>query len=410
MGSLNGGLLAPRPGPNSGRFPGLGSGPSASPIACRLMGENAALRFAEQLLELIDTTAVTTTYKYAVILCLCDAAEDHTKANGDPPDVLFGKEIARRVVELYWPQTISFATALGAELVLRQSAVNDIPSRLAQWRVEHALSDRATIADARDADPTGWDEQYLKMEAQVIRQPLARLQRFGSSRNSNERRFIYDFSWDDQVSDGAVAGAAFDDSLRLCDGVGEWLVRFGPLVRPLVKSRFVARVAERNQDDLGRSDLEEFLFGAARISLERVRVPLAEAQRGHCFYCEHELDGDQVEVDHFLPWSRRPDNHLDNLVAAHRRCNGAKSASFAATHHLRRWLRRFRPAGEAFAELEVVKEEANWPRNPQWTLAKARASYLWLPPESRLWIDGSAYEEADHLGLRSLLLAESEAR
>jgi hypothetical protein len=62
--------------------------------------------------------------------------------------------------------------------------------------------------------------------------------------------------------------------------------------------------------------LDEFLFGAQRISLDRVRGPLADSQARTCFYCAGRMTG-RLDVDHFLPWSRHPDNTLDNLVAAH---------------------------------------------------------------------------------------------
>jgi hypothetical protein len=34
-------------------------------------------------------------------------------------------------------------------------------------------------------------------------------------------------------------------------------------------------------------------------------------------------------VDHFVPWSRYPDDTLDNVVVADNRCNGFKSSSLA---------------------------------------------------------------------------------
>jgi len=49
------------------------------------------------------------------------------------------------------------------------------------------------------------------------------------------------------------------------------------------------------------------------------------------------------QIDHFLPWSRHPDNTIDNLVAEHAACNNAKPASLAGLGHLRRWTGRFQP-------------------------------------------------------------------
>jgi HNH endonuclease len=172
--------------------------------------------------------------------------------------------------------------------------------------------------------------------------PLAKLQRFGDGRHTTEDRFIYDFSWREEIGRHALSRPDFDDSLRLRPGLGGWLVRLAPLIRPLVQAKWAARVAARNSDLTDTERLDEFLFGAQRISLQRVRGPLAEAQGRDYFYGDGRL-GARCAVDHFLPWSRHPDNTIDNLVAAHPRCNNAKSASLASLDHLQHWLTRFQP-------------------------------------------------------------------
>src|SRR5690606_12741258 len=91
---------------------------------------------------------------------------------------------------------------------------------------------------------------------------------------------------------------------------------------------------------LEESYLETFLFGAARTPTTRVRVGLWEMQEGRCFYCDGRVaDPSSGEVDHFIPWSRYPDDRLDNFVVADGRCNGDKSNRLAATTHLVRWAR-----------------------------------------------------------------------
>jgi hypothetical protein len=107
------------------------------------------------------------------------------------------------------------------------------------------------------------------------------------------------------------------------------------------------------------------------------------------------------DVDHFLPWSRHPDNTLDNLVAAHAVCNGAKSASLAAVIHLDRWIKRFLllPASEA---LDAVATAADWPRRSDRVLSTARAIYLWLPEGTRLWRQASEYEPLQQTDVRAI--------
>ena len=181
-----------------------------------------------------------------------------------------------------------------------------------------------------------------------------------------------------------MARPGFDDSLRLRPGVGSWLVRLAPLIRPLVQAKWAARVAARNSDLVDAERLDEFLFGAQRVSLQRVRGPLAEAQGRECFYGDGRL-GARCAVDHFLPWSRHPDNTIDNLVAAHPRCNNAKSASLASLDHLRHWLARFQPGDPASTATAHIETQTGWPRRSDRVLSTARATYLWLPEGTRLW-------------------------
>src|SRR6266480_6864612 len=79
--------------------------------------------------------------------------------------------------------------------------------------------------------------------------------------------------------------------------------------------------------DVCSSDLAE------RVPLERVRGPIIELQEGRCFYCAERLArraGQTPDVDHFIPWSRYPDDGLENLVVAHARCNAQKRDFLAA--------------------------------------------------------------------------------
>lgn len=365
--------------------------------------ESGALTFAERLLALLDATRYSATYKLATLLALIDVTAERTAPDGTAPETLSAREVARQVIELYWPQTVPYGAAAGAEpQVLSQAPQKDIPAKLARWRSAHNLRAGATLKDARDANPERWQALEAELVATVIGMPLAKLQRFGNGRRTVEDRFIYDFSWREEVGPQTVARPDFDDTLVLQPGVGGWLVRLAPLIRPLVQAKWAARVAARNSDLVDTERLDEFLFGAQRISLQRVRDPLAEAQGQDCFYCGDRLRS-RCAVDHFLPWSRHPDNTLDNLVAVHPACNGAKSSSLAGLEHLQHWLDRFRPGDPANAAVAQAADAADWPRRPDRVLSTARATYLWLPDGTRLWLQGAVYEPLDTARMRKLL-------
>lgn len=142
---------------------------------------------------------------------------------------------------------------------------------------------------------------------------------------------------------------------------------------------------------LEESPLEDFLFGAQRISLEPVRPGLLDVQRGRCFYCQKGLSGPS-HVDHFVPWSRHADNSIDNLVAAHQSCNGSKSDFLAAAEHVERWRERSRAHA---ADLAQIAREETWESRPDRTLSVARAIYRALPDDTRLWLAGSDFVRID---------------
>ncbi|MBS3939851.1 MAG: hypothetical protein KG028_02715 [Actinobacteria bacterium] len=270
--------------------------------------QGSPLAFGEKLLALLDTGSFTTTYKYALLLSLLDAAVEDTDADGRAPTTLSGRDLGRRIFELYWRQARPFSE----HGPLRQSRQRDLVVRIAELRTRLGLSEHASLDAARRADALG----------------VARLER----------------------------------------DVVATVVRY---------------VARRNDDLVDELRLETFLFGSARISLANVRTPLLELQHGCCFYCGRERG--PWEVDHFLPWSRWPDDRLDNLVVADRGCNGDKRAALAALPHLERWWRRLTPGTAEHEHLGLIAARTSWPRRADRTAGGARGLYLHQPDGTLLW-------------------------
>jgi hypothetical protein len=75
-----------------------------TPPSPKLQGSNdEGLRFAERLLSLIESGRYSATYKFATLLAVLDLAAEHSKPDTGPPSVLHGRDVAARVIELYWP-------------------------------------------------------------------------------------------------------------------------------------------------------------------------------------------------------------------------------------------------------------------------------------------------------------------
>jgi 5-methylcytosine-specific restriction endonuclease McrA len=256
-----------------------------------------------------------------------------------------------------------------------------------------------TIAEARAGDPSAFEALREHVFITVVRMPLPKLQRMNRD-DPFGQGFLYSIDWPDEVSAARVRSAKFDDRIHLQPGAGAMLVRLAGLVRPIVQRRWAEFVARRNRDVLDDLTLDEFLFGSERIGLHRVRPPLIELQGGRCFYCVESM-GARADVDHFLPWSRSGDDGIDNLVAAHGRCNNAKRASLPAEAHLARWLER---SEQHRADLGAISEQVPWPRDVDRTMAVARALYLYQAPGTQLWVAPDTYRAAARHHLQRLLL------
>jgi 5-methylcytosine-specific restriction endonuclease McrA len=159
--------------------------------------------------------------------------------------------------------------------------------------------------------------------------------------------------------------------IKLKPGVAFCLRRFYPLISELIRSKWVSAVREWNQDLLGdATELEGFLFGQRRTSLQDVATVLEDLQDGKCFYCGQGIKPEDQAVDHFIPWARYPLDDMFNFVLTDAKCNSAKKDHLAAAPHRSRWVERnvkieysLREAGMATgfsANSAVVNNIARW--------------------------------------------------
>ena len=359
-------------------------------------GKSSPIAFGEKLLSLLGTGSYTTSYKYALLLALLDAVVEGTGPDGSPPASLSGRELGQRVFALYWQQARPYTDG-GA---LRQSAQRDLVVKIAELRTRLGVPEHQSLEVTRRTHPAELARLEREAVATVVRYPIVLLQRFGSGATAIEDRFIYELSWDDTVSAARVHRPDFDDSLVLIPGAASHLSALVGLLRPVVEREWLRHVARRNEGDVDELRLEAFLFGSERTSLVALREPLLRVQLGRCFYCQ--VERGPWEVDHFLPWSRWPDDRLDNLVVADRRCNNDKRAALPAVRHLEQWWSRLDPAAGISKRLAVVAADLQWPRRPERTSAGARGLYRHQPAGTMLWAGQGVVEPLDRRRLEAL--------
>jgi 5-methylcytosine-specific restriction endonuclease McrA len=366
------------------------------------MTDTGALRFGEKMLALLEDGSFTATYKYAVLLGLLDLALENVGSRGEPPDSFTTAQLADRVIELYWAQAVPFGRGSEAEVLLQNAGragaqaaiVRDIQEFRGEMTRTHAT---ASLVQLRQRAPRDFTRLSAEVEWKLIEMPLPRLQRIGSLHDP----FLYDIAWDHTVLRAPVRAyqkgrpGTFDNRIQLRPGIGAYLIQFGALLRPLIHRKWAGMVARLN--NLEEARLERFLFGGTRTSLEEVRQPLMEHQRGCCFYCSNRIRG-RSEIDHFIPWSRYPEDGLANLVVAHEQCNRSKRDFLPATPHVERWSERLE-AGD----LVAIGRDLHWDAAIDEIRAVARGIYLRLPTDAVLWVSGADFAPPDLPRLRGVL-------
>ncbi len=340
------------------------------------------IALAERVLAILDEGSFSATYKFALFVAILDLCIEKTEPDGGPPTSLTTRELALRVAEIYWNHSAPY----GAHGTLRQGGVRagsqaEILRAIEDARREWADGQSDSFHRARLRQGRRFSRLIDFVEWKLIEMPIPRLQVLGR----HEDRFLYQYNWTQGIRQAAVGAyqrgreSDFDNRLLLLPGVAGQLVQLNGLLRPLFHREWAVMVAGMNR--LPEAELERFLFGAERTSLIAVRGPLSELQDHACFYCASAIRG-RADVDHFIPWSRYPDDGLDNLVAAHPACNNNKRDFLPSAEHVEHWVTRSRDRRD---DIEAIAKDAAWQRDEDRSRAVATAIYLGLPSSARLW-------------------------
>jgi hypothetical protein len=354
--------------------------------------DTGAIRFAEKLLTILNEGRFTATYKYAVLLALMDLCLEYSGAAGGAPTSLTTEQLARKIVELYWPHATGYGRT---RVVLVQNAGQQaaILNHIVRFRSDHAPDPGCSLSTARAHASWAFAALEREVEWSLVEMPLPRLQVVANELDP----FIYTIGWDTGVRKREMRTASFDNTIRFVGRAGDYLVRLGGLLRPVIQREWTRLVARLNPAAVPELALERFLFGVDRIALGPIRSHLLELETATCFYCGKPLSRD-CHVDHFIPWSRHPNNSVENLVLADARCNGSKRDNLAAAEHVQRWAERARTRSR---DLDRIAADASWERSPHESLSVARSIYLRLPDDARLWHSARHFVPVD----RPLLLS-----
>lgn len=336
----------------------------------------------ERLLRVIDEGRRTATYKLALLMALIDAAALSPGEQRIPT-----RSIAELVLETYYPQTRRYVANDGIERELRQITMKGSPPLRAalRLRLHGEAAGCRTVADTRRRIPDEHALALAAVEDTFVRYPIPLLQTVGT----RSLPFLYEVDWAEGTSVASLRRSG-RDVLTFLPGVPDRLVVLGPLLRPLIELHWTRDVARWTGVATEDDRLRGHLFGVDRTAFPAgLRSGLLELQEGCCFYGGDRIIG-SGQVDHFLAWSRWPNDAVENLVLADR-CNGAKSDHLAAADHVARWSdRQVRHP----SELGALAERVRWPSEPERTRSLLRSTYGHVAPGTPLWLQGRTFADA----------------
>lgn len=341
------------------------------------------LALGQKIVTILETGARVATYKLATLSALTDHCIEHLPAEPDAPLRVSIRDLARRVLDLYWPQVRPFE---GLQLKQTTGSVARIVREVEELRQEVRAGSGGMLLDtAMLRAPARYERAVDGIALALAQQPLHRLQRVGLSHDP----FLYDDSW---LHDGLTKRQleAQGRAIVLRPGVAAALARLSGLLKPALEILWVEDVRRMNRlhfADKG-DDLAGHLFGRDRISLTPARTALKAAFGPRCFYCEAALPADSP-VDHVLPWSRVGIDGLANLVLACRRCNGDKLHALPSVELVDRALGRDRRT------LEEIATSIEWPTQYERVVGAARGIYRAEPVGAVTWAGYHATAKLD---------------
>ncbi|QDV69018.1 HNH endonuclease [Rosistilla carotiformis] len=340
--------------------------------------------FLRNIQRLLGEGQFTASYKFALLHAIADLCVIKGDDTGGSLD-LDVKDIAEKFIELYWQQCRPFQSgSQSTGIILQQNTGRQAAVISTVIKAQDDFG--SSLFKFKQTAPDLWRSLKGTVKRVVNEMPLWKLQTVGSERLD----FLYD-NLDTTTK-----------TITLKPGVAFCFRAFYGLMRDLIQGAWVRFVQRLNANNLGNlTDLGTFMFDQERSSLEAYKHILIDVQDRQCFYCHQELRTN-LEVDHFVPWSRYPTDLGHNFVLAHPRCNNSKSDYLAAEQHLESWSERNRVRS---VELDQRLIDAGLPsdslasiRITEWAYEQVEKS------KGQVWLQQAVFQ---HLGpkWRELLVA-----
>jgi 5-methylcytosine-specific restriction endonuclease McrA len=338
------------------------------------------ITFLKKIQTLFDDSSFNATYKYALLITLTDLAIEYGDDQGKPLE-LKSELIATRFSEIYWPQIKEFSTGVrgtsSGVLSQNNGGQAEIITTLQGIAEKLSVDDFSKVIGHKI-----WQQKLGKITRTIWENPVFYLQ-------DDSNQFIYKYSSD-------------RTSLTLTSDAGFCLRKFSEYIIQYAKQGWIEHIKsnKRNQPIIGpKDDLESFLFGNARDSLNTIRPLLLDCQSGKCFYCNKSVIK-ASDVDHFIPWKKYPRNIAQNLVLSCPSCNRSKSDMLAAKNHLEKWKSEVYPDNKRsilISQKGFINDQICSLKVAQWAYVNA------VTTNGNTWIHKKEFQKIMQADIRILL-------
>jgi len=319
------------------------------------------------------------TYKFALLHAIADVCVEQSPLSDDNTLDIKLPVLADKLLSLYWHHAMPFsAEHTGESALLKQNTGT-------QSKVISVLFEcqQNNIRNMRQLKQSSLYKPAFAAAMHTLKTgPLWRLQILARQ----EECFLYPHK---------LLGSGRETKyIRLNAGIASCFRRFYDLVVYLARNAWLQKIQsiKHNQALIGRqSQLQDFLFGVDRNALTKAKPVLIELQTNQCFYCRKPMKGD-VEVDHFIPFSRYANDLGHNFVAAHRTCNNNKRDFLAAPIHRARWQEQ-----NLVTHNQTITQELSGYFHCDADTSLAVSNWAYQVAESsnaRLWLGRNTFEEA----------------
>jgi len=327
------------------------------------------LNFLRRIQWLLESSSYTSTYKFALLMATANLAIE-SGVNDDRECSISYQQLAEQFIQLYWIQVLPFSDQ-SSDSVLRQSSTTGQASVINSILNLQHKTQTTSLTIARTQNTKLWQSTIKDIASTIKKYPARYLQ---SAEDNVSREFLY-------IYDSKL------NVITLKPGIAYCFTRFNRIINKLCQQYWTEFVRKNRHNQSYFSDdvdLQQFLFHQSRQSLKVLESILIDTQQGQCFYCHKNLKNN-IEVDHFIPWSKYPIDTTHNFVLTDHKCNNSKRDYLAEELFYEKWLKRNQQYGNTIEqEAKTIGFITNQQRSEtisQWAyqIAVEHEDLVWSP-------------------------------